>query len=336
MAVALAIFAADALLSQGFAVGVAYAAWLLISLSQEGRRPTLTMAWAATGLLIAGFFLSPADGTTLEVATANRGVAIAAIWVEAALVVRWKRTEKRQRRVRARRRASLRALGIEPDSLNGGGAGHVVFAQEEERNRLARELHDELAPRLALATDELQALRKDPAHAAERALGIQRQLIELGKDFGRLAHSLYPRALDRLDLTEAIESECRSVEQRGALWVHFEANNVPRMLPKEMAVCLYRVCQESLNNVAKHSRSEEAKVVLEATDDGLMLVVTDSGVGFDPETATGHKGLVSMRERVRLANGRFDVRSRRGAGTEIVAFVPVAWSDEGLAQAAHA
>lgn len=101
-------------------------------------------------------------------------------------------------------------------------------------------------------------------------------------------------------------------------------------------MCLYRVCQESLNNVAKHSTVDEAKVLLEAAEDGLTLVVSDSGVGFDPETTTGNTGLLSMRERVRLAKGRFEVRSQRGAGTEIVAFVPVAWTDEGLAQAAGA
>jgi signal transduction histidine kinase len=336
VAAAAGIFAADVWLSQAFAVGGAYVAWLLISFWSERRRAPLAMAWAATGLLLAGLFLSRADGTPLLFAAANRGVVMVAIWITAAVIVRRKRTETHQGRIRARRRASLRALGLEPDALDGQGAGRLVFAEEEERSRLARHVHDDLVPRLAHVTQDVQDLRTNPARAIERLVLLESQLAELGNDIQYFSHSLYPRALDRLDLAEAIESECRSVEQRFAVWIHLETRNVPRTLPKEAAVCLYRVCQESLSNVAKHSKSEEAKVLLEAADEGLTLVVSDSGVGFDPETTTGRLGLLGMRERVRLANGRFDVRSQRGAGTKIVVFVPVAWTDEGLAQAAHA
>jgi signal transduction histidine kinase len=334
--VAAAIFAADFLLAPAFAVGASYVAWLLISFWTAGRRAPLSMAWVASGLLLAGLLLTRGEGTSLLGAAINRGVALVAIWITAAVIMRRKRAENQLGRTRARRRASLRALGLEPDALDGQGASHLIFAEEEDRSRLARQLHEDFAPRLAHVAKDVQGLRTNPARATERLVLLERQLAELGNDIQHFSHSLYPRALDRLDLAEAIESECRNVELRSALWIHLETRNVPRTLPKEAAVCLYRVCQESLNNVAKHSRSEDAKVLLEAADDGLTLVVSDSGVGFDPETATAHSGLLSMRERVRLANGRLDVRSQRGAGTKIVAFVPVAWTDEGLAQAAHA
>jgi signal transduction histidine kinase len=330
-----AIFITDVLLFQVFAVGMAYVTWLLISLWLPDRRATVVMAWAATVLMVTGFFLTRADGMSALVAAADRGVATLAVWIAAALIVRRNRTEAHLDRTEMRRRTSLRALGVEPDALDDLASGHLISEQEEGRKRLSRELHD-FALRLALAATEVQALRVDPSNATERALCVEGQLAELENDFRRLSRSLYPLGLDRLDLAEAIESECRSFEERCGVWINFESRNVPRTLPKEAAVCLYRVCQESLNNVAKHSTADEAKVLLEAAKDGLTLVVSDSGVGFDPETATGNTGLLRMRERVRLAKGRFEIRSQRGSGTEIVAFVPVAWADEGLAQAASA
>jgi signal transduction histidine kinase len=330
------IFVADVLLPETFVLGMAYVIWLLISLWSPGRRLTIHMAWVATALIVAGFIVGLSPESSALAAIRNRGVAALGVWVVAVLIVRRKRSEAHQGRIEARRRASLRTLGVEPDAHDDLAAGHIVTAQEEERSRLARELHDDLAPRLALAANEVQALRIDPAGASERALRLERQLAELAKDFQLFSRRLYPTALDRLDLAEAIELECRSVEERSGLWIDFESRNVPRTLPKLAVVCLYRVCQESLSNVAKHSRAEEARVLLEAGDDGLTLTVSDSGIGFDSKTTKGNSGILSMRERARLAGGRFEVRSGRGVGTEIVAFVPVAWTDEGLAHAAHA
>lgn len=330
------ILVCDLLLTQGFAVSAAYVTWLLISLWSPHRRPTVVMASAATVLIVAGFFLTRDAGTSVPAEASNRVLAMLAVWVTAGLIVRGKRTEGQRARRSSRRRASLRAMGVEPDALDALAAGHIISAQEEERSRLARELHGELAPRLTAAAKELHALRGDPSGASERAQRVEGQLTELEGDFRRLSHSLYPTALERLDLAEAIESECRGFEERCGLWIDFESRDVPRMVPKEVAVCLYRVCQESLSNVAKHSKAAEARVLLESVEDGLRLAVTDTGVGFDPETTTGNLGLLGMRERARLAKGRFEVRSKRGGGTEIVAFVPVAWTDEGLAQAASA
>jgi signal transduction histidine kinase len=331
-----AIFVCDLLLSQGFAVSVAYVTWLLISLWSQRRRPTVVMASIATVLIVAAFFLTRDSSTSVPAAAGSRGLAIVAVWATAALIVRAKRTEAQRARRSSLRRASLRAMGVEPDALDALAAGYIISAQEEERSRLARELHGELAPRLTAAAQELHAMRSDPATAPERAQRLEGQLAELESDFRRLSHSLYPTALERLDLAEAIGSECRGFEERCGLWIDFESRDVPRIVPKEVAVCLYRVCQESLSNVARHSKAAEARVLLEAVEDGLRLAVTDTGVGFDPETTTGNLGLLGMRERARLAKGRFEVRSKRGGGTEIAAFVPVAWTDEGLAQAARA
>ena len=331
-----AIYAADLLLSQGFAVGAAYVAWLLISFWLPGRQSTIVMAAVATSLIVVAFFLNRAEGTSMLVDAGNRAFATVAVWIAAALIVLRKRTETRRGRTEARRRAFLRALGEEPEALDEPATGHLVSVQEQERSRLARELHDDYIPHLAIAAMEIQASLADPSKAAERSRSVAGQLKKLEEGLRRFCARLYPTALDRLDLAEAIESECLSFEEQFGVWVDFESRNVPRTLPKEAAVCLYRVCQEGLNNVARHSKAGEAKVLLEASDDGLTLVVSDSGVGFDPQATTGSKGLLGMRERARLAGGRLEVRSRRGAGTEIVAFVPVAWTDEGLAVAAGA
>lgn len=203
---AAAIFMTDVLLSQSFAVGMAYVAWLLISLWSPDRRATVAMAWAATVLIVAGSFLTRADGTSVLVAAGDRGVATLAVWVAAALIVRRERAEAQLGRTEARRRASLRALGLEPDALDDLASGHLISAQEEDRRRVARELHDDFALRLGLAATEVQPLRVDPSNATERALCVEGQLAELESDFRRLSCSLYSTELDRLDRAEAIES----------------------------------------------------------------------------------------------------------------------------------
>jgi signal transduction histidine kinase len=287
-------------------------------------------------LIVAAFFLTRADETSLVVAASDRGFTVLAIWAAVVLIVRWKGWATRSGRINAHRRASLRALGVQPEALDDVAAGHLVSSQEDERRHLASELQRDLAPRLATAVLDIRALRGGASNATELLRSVEGQLAELKKDFLRFADRLYPSALNRLDLVEAIEAECRSVEEQSGLWLDFESRNVPRTLPEEAAVCLYRVCQESLRNVSKHSKADEAKVLLEADEDGLTLVVSDSGVGFDPETTMGGMGLLGMRERARLAGGTFEVRSRPGAGTEAAAFVPIAWADEGLAAAAGA
>jgi signal transduction histidine kinase len=130
--------------------------------------------------------------------------------------------------------------------------------------------------------------------------------------------------VDDLGLVDALRSECASLEQRDGIAVKFDAREVPADLPRRVALCVYRVAQEALRNVARHARSSEASVLLVATVRELVLSVRDRGVGFD--VSAPHKsglGLESMRERARLIRARLTVRSRPGGGTQVTVRVPL-------------
>ena len=147
--------------------------------------------------------------------------------------------------------------------------------------------------------------------------------VVVGKPF--LARRLHPSTLEHLGLTAAIESLCSGSFKQGGLQIKFSHRRVPHDVPADIALCLYRVVQEALHNVAKHSGSAEAHVRLAGTDSSVGLTVVDKGSGFDPETAErkGGLGLVSMRERVRLVSGALTIKSEPGRGTEIFVKVPL-------------
>jgi signal transduction histidine kinase len=164
---------------------------------------------------------------------------------------------------------------VQPEALDDAAVGHLISLLEDDRRHLASELHGDLARRLASAVLDVRAVRGEPSNATELWRSIEGQLAELEKDFLRFSDRLCPSALNRLDLVGAIEAECRSVEEQSGVWLDFESRNVLRTLPEEAAVCLYRACRESLSNVSKHSKADEAKVLLEADGDGLTLVDGD-------------------------------------------------------------
>jgi PAS domain S-box-containing protein len=203
----------------------------------------------------------------------------------------------------------------------------LVHAQEEERRRIARELHDDLTQRLAvLAIDagNLERLPGAPEAIRERARGMREQLIALSEGVHSLSRQLHPSILDDLGLADAIRVECSGLGQRDGVQVHFHAHDVPNVISRELAVCVYRVVQEALRNVARHAQTRQASVRLLARGQELVLCVRDRGVGFDP-AARGKAGLglESMRERVRLVRGRLVVRSRPGEGTNVTLRAPL-------------
>jgi PAS domain S-box-containing protein len=203
----------------------------------------------------------------------------------------------------------------------------LVGAQEEERRRIARELHDDLTQRLAvLAIDagKLERLPGLPEDVGERARGMREQLVALSEGVHSLSRQLHPSILDDLGLVDALRAECLSLGQRDGLAVRFRARDVPAGLPREVAFCVYRVAQESLRNVARHGQTARASVKLVATDGELVLCVRDRGVGFDlAGRGKAGLGLASMRERARLVHARLAVRSRPGEGTKVTARVPL-------------
>ena len=202
----------------------------------------------------------------------------------------------------------------------------LIRAHEDERALLARELHDDLTQRLAvLAIDVGRVERATPDAAQARALSAVREgLVRLSEDVHTLAYQLHPSVLEELGLAEALRAECERVGRKLRIQLSVEPDSLPGTIEKEAALCLFRVAQESLNNVARHAGAASASVTLRAMDAGLLLVVRDDGVGFDPRQPGRGKslGLASMRERVRLLNGTLDIESAPGQGTSISAWVP--------------
>jgi signal transduction histidine kinase len=207
--------------------------------------------------------------------------------------------------------------------------GRLINAQEDERSRIARELHDDVSQRLALLAMDLELIGQSPP-IAEKELGkrmseLSNQVKELSTDLHHLSYRLHPRSLERLGLSVAIKSLCRDISEQQAIEIRFIENNVPATIPVDTALCLYRVAQESLQNVVKHSKAKDAKVTLEAKAKNIRLQVLDSGIGFDSEEVRGRNGLgiISMRERLRAIGGRLTIHSRFNKGTHIEAFIPI-------------
>ncbi len=164
-------------------------------------------------------------------------------------------------------------------------AAKLLHAQEEERRRIAREMHDDWTQRLALLGIDVAKLEKhigSPQTALPLLRTMQEQLVGLSEDMHALSRQLHPSILDDLGLLEALRSECASFSRREGIAVVYRPDAVPAALPKDVALCVYRVAQEALRNVTKHAAVDEAWVTLVTTGPELVLRVQDKGVGFDP------------------------------------------------------
>jgi PAS domain S-box-containing protein len=203
----------------------------------------------------------------------------------------------------------------------------LIGAHEEERAMLARELHDDVSQRLAaLAIDVGRAEAAAPDTPQEQAMRrIREGLVRLSEDIHALAYQLHPSVLDELGLVEALRAECERRRRQGALDLSLEIGPLPDAIGRDPALCLFRVAQEALNNVVRHSGVGGAAVSLRQRDGGLLLVVRDEGAGFDSQKPGNgrHLGLASMRERVALANGTLEIESAPARGTSIIAWLPV-------------
>jgi len=161
--------------------------------------------------------------------------------------------------------------------------------------------------------------------SAEELDRLSARVTDLSDDVRRISHDLHPETLQQLGLVLAARSFCRDFGSANEITIEFEEKGVPRLFPKDVSVCLFRIIQESLNNVVKHSNAASARVELTADNGELRLVVSDEGNGFDQhaDAAKSSLGLISMRERVRLVNGKLSIRSHPGNGTRITATVPI-------------
>jgi PAS domain S-box-containing protein len=200
----------------------------------------------------------------------------------------------------------------------------LIRAHEDERALLARELHDDVTQRLAvLAIDVGRAeLAAADGAQAEAMQTVREGLVRLSEDIHSLACQLHPSVLEELGLAEALRTECERIGRQGRVEISVELDPL-LAVGKDVALCLFRVAQEALNNAIRHSGARAASVVLRQMDGGLLLAVRDDGVGFDPGGPRQRRslGLASMRERLRLVNGTLDIESAPGRGTAIIAWV---------------
>jgi len=202
----------------------------------------------------------------------------------------------------------------------------VVTAQELERRRLARELHDETGQALTSILLGLRGLEEvKDADALKATVGEVRDLVRSTlQDVRRLAVELRPKALDDFGLVAALERLTESFAEQTGIAVEFAAPKDADRLPAEVETALYRIVQESLTNVVKHARASRVSIVLTRRRSSVSIVVEDDGVGFEPGRETGDGiGLLGMQERVGLLGGRVALESRPGAGTTFVAEVPL-------------
>jgi len=198
--------------------------------------------------------------------------------------------------------------------------GSVIEMQEQDRRRISQELHDDLGQRLALLEIQLAQLEEKCACSltATGLRSLRQRVGEMDQDVHRICCQLYPVLLENLGLVIALKSLCREFSQLG-INTEFIHENCPANIPKTVSLCLYRIVQEALHNVSKHSKAKSAKVSLRGSSSRLEVVVEDSGIGFDRSASKATKGLglTSIEERVRRAGGHSSISSTPGMGTKI-------------------
>jgi PAS domain S-box-containing protein len=203
----------------------------------------------------------------------------------------------------------------------------LVEAQEQERARIARELHDDINQRLAMLVIELEQLRDNrpelPSEVQTRIHQVRRQMTDISADVQALSHDLHSSQLEYLGVVAGMKSWCKEFGERQGMQIDC-THDVQSVLPAEIGLCLFRVLQEALHNAAKHSGVKRIEVQLREESNEIHLIVRDSGRGFDVEAAQGKGlGLTSMRERVRLVHGTIAIESKRMGGTTIHVRVPL-------------
>jgi two-component system CheB/CheR fusion protein len=238
-------------------------------------------------------------------------------------------TERRE--IEIALQASETALRASQAQLQGLAAG-LLAAQEEERARVARELHDDISQKLAALNLEAESvLRKESETVGQLRSEMTRLLHRLRgilRDVDQTAYRLHPSSLDHLGLSVALKSYCADFSKQNGIDIRFAERSLPRNIPSRLGLTIYRVVQEGLRNVAKHSGARRAAVSVTGKNGAILLSVKDSGRGFDPSRSKKHGlGLISMEERVRQTAGDFKLTTSPGEGVRIDVRIPLAPRD---------
>jgi signal transduction histidine kinase len=216
----------------------------------------------------------------------------------------------------------------------------LIGEQEQEREGIARELHDNIGERVSLLTLNLAELQQSPLNEIQDRIGeLEKEACEIATDIQALSHRLHPAELKYFGLAVAMRGFCHEFGKQTMARIDFQSQDLPRSVPPDISLCLFRVLQESLHNSAKHSGAQHIEVELWGTPDAIHLVVRDSGSGFDSEGAKQSRGLglISMEERLIVLKGTFSIESQAKRGTKIHARVPLgSLSDSMRAAGLHA
>ncbi len=273
-----------------------------------------------------GLWTTIANGDVWQGEIRNRAKDGSFYWVDTTIVPFKDRSGQIERYVAIRHDVTQRKLAQqEAHELS----AKLINAQERERARLARELHDDLSQTLALLSIRLQSLGDDPNLIQKRISELTSQIQLLSNDVHRISHELHPAKLNQLGLVAALRGFCREVTADRGIKVHFEATDIPSGLPNETSLCLYRVAQEAIQNIVKHSGASTANVRLSTGNGHIHLTVSDNGSGFDTSESSRNRdslGLISMDERIRASGGSLNIESVIGSGTKLEAKAPLSRS----------
>src|ERR1700756_4670955 len=210
----------------------------------------------------------------------------------------------------------------------------LIEAQEQERTRIGRELHDDINQRLAMLAVELDQLQENPSESQSLVPELRKQVAEISNDVQALSHDLHSSKLEYLGVVAGIKSWCREFGARQKLEIDFKSE-VSTAVPLDVGICLFRVLQEALHNALKHSGVKRIEVQLREVPNEIHLTVTDLGRGFEVEGALQGQGLglTSMQERVRLLKGSIEIQSKPMGGTTVYVRIPLG-SEQNAKQAA--
>jgi signal transduction histidine kinase len=229
-----------------------------------------------------------------------------------------------QRQKRQRAEVALRVTSDRNREL----AGRLITAQEQERTRIARELHDDVGQRVASLSIALSGVKRKlgdaPVKVNHELAAIQQETMNLSKELRHLSHELHPGALEHLGLVEALKARAEELNLESGVRVQVNVSQGWSDVPDAIAVCLYRVAQEALRNVAKHAAATTVQISLARQNGQVLMRISDDGRGFEPSAAAERNGLglVSMGERVRMMGGAFEIQASPKAGTMIATTLP--------------
>ena len=208
-------------------------------------------------------------------------------------------------------------------------ANQLMEAQDQERRRISRELHDDLSQKLASLGVETQTIQRDLTRGSdigEPLQALHQRIVHLAQDVHFIAYQLHPSVLDDVRLPLALQAFINEWAGQHKMVVKFTMTKLPDVIPNNVASCLYRVTQEGLRNVSRHAETSEVAVHLGLSAKGLLLSIKDRGAGMAPSNGGGRQrglGILSMKERLRLVNGTLSIRSRAGHGTTVLARIPL-------------